>query len=203
MNRAWALPAILMILIPGTVAHGQDAPAVPPTSGTLSVSFYLPGGGGGGIGVWRQMGTRYSLGLEMEGAYNKQKRKVFNQAVSVEGEGRTRSILVGPSLKRYWDPTARVAPFLYLHTGFGFSEVDTKATGDAGNSSQGGHAFFTRIRPGIGADWFPLAGVSIGGYVGFEYGYDFQKSDSPDATAKTWTTNIDTLTSGLRLNLYF
>jgi hypothetical protein len=126
MIRPWAVTAILMILIPGPVAHGQDAPAVPPTPGTLSVSFYLPDGGGGGIGAWRQMGSRFSLGLEMEGSYNKQKRKVFNQAVSVEGEGRTRSILVGPSLKRYWDPTARVAPFLYLHTGFGFSEVDTR-----------------------------------------------------------------------------
>ena len=203
MTRPLALAAILMTLAPPASALAQDVHSVLPSPGTYSISFYLPEGGGGGIGVWRQTGSRFSLGLEMEGAYNKQKRKVFNQVVSVEGEARTRTILLGPSLKRYWEPTALVAPFLYAHTGFGFSETDTKAKGDGGGSSQGGHAFFTRIRSGVGADWFPLSGISLGGHVGFEFGYDFQKSDSPEATAKTWTTNLRTLTSGLRLNLYF
>lgn len=161
-----------------------------PQWGDWSLSFHLPSGGGAGSGFWKQRSEHLALGLMVDG------RVVFSDREdSLEGlSSSDLALSIGPALKRYWWREGPVSPF--LHSGLSGTYRRTEAGATAS------WRFGGRLSLGIGADWFPTEGVSIGGHTGLGASYLWTTRNDEFATDQTLFV-LDLFTSALTLHLYF
>jgi hypothetical protein len=84
-----------------------------------------------------------------------------------------------------------VAPFLYGSAEFGYSKRNVPTT-DGSIKNFG-------LATGLGAEWFPVRSVSIGGFTGLRLGH----SSSSVGPTSTSSFALSTMTSGLAIQLYF
>lgn len=162
-----------------------------PDWGDWSVAFDLPEGGGAGFGFWIMSGENVALGLRADGSYG------LHREETVDGE-LERTVMrasFGPAFKRYWWTGGPVAPFFRLGAEGTYSRVQSEGSPSEWRLGAGASL-------GLGADWFPAEGISIGGHTGVQGQYQWTTDD--DEAADDLTSIIGSLfTSGLTLHLYF
>ena len=161
-----------------------------PQWGDWSLSFHVPTGGGAGFGFWKQRGEHLALGLTVDGTV------AFSDGEdSLEGlSSSDLALSIRPALKRYWWRDGPVSPFLHSGLSGTYRRTDTGATSSW--RFGGGLSF------GIGADWFPAEGISIGGHTGLGATYLWTTSNDDLATDQTRFV-LDLFTSALTFHLYF
>ena len=186
-----ALVAALLVALPaaGQQPSLEDEPWHPQW-GDWSLSFFLPDGGGGGFGLWKQYRPNTALGLTVNGRYA---RSTVDTPTG-DLTGIHLAAAIGPALKRYWWRDGPVAPF--LHSGLQGSYAVTDGGGGRVWTMGGGLTF------GVGADWFPTEGISIGGHAGIQGSYSWATNDAPGSSDQSrWA--LDLFTSALTLQIYF
>lgn len=161
-----------------------------PQWGDWSISFHLPSGGGAGFGFWKQRGRDIALGLTVDGTL------AFSDRENPDGDVSSSELAfsVGPALKRYWWRDGPVSPF--FHTGL--SGIYRRAEVGATSSWRFGGG----LTVGLGADWFPAEGISIGGHTGLGASY-LWTTDNDDVPSDRTLLVIDLFTSALTVHLYF
>lgn len=171
------LVAFLFSLTP---ALAQEKDPLPP-AGSYSIGFDLPEGGGGGFIVRKMVRSGVSAGIHLTG-----------QASWVErtGEASSRNWTVGayPDLRWYRSPVGRVVPFIVLGLGLEFDSND---------------AVKTSARTGLGAEWFPVDGVSIVGSTGISVGYSRSEEKHEGETMVHEVSSLNLFRSALSLNFHF
>lgn len=183
--RSLALGLALTLTVAGTAAAQRPAGLEP---GKRSISFGLPGDEGtANFGVWTMFSENVNLGINLGLGLNR---------ASVEGTttGKTSRISIAPALRYYTGSFGPVTPFLYGEAGLSYAkehepnDASTKGFGLAG---------------GLGAEWFPVGNISIGGYTGLRVGSASTSRSQAGGTIKSSTLSVSTLTSGLSINIYF
>ena len=107
--------------------------------------------------------------------------------------------LVGPVVKKYLRPRGAVAPFLRTSAAVGWTNNTTRQT----NAVRVFDTFIFSARAGIGADWFPLEGISLGGFTGILLNRAKATNTLNDVglTQDTWA--VTTFRSNLVLRIWF
>lgn len=167
------------------------------SEGRWSFAFELPAGGGGAIGIWKLISDRTNLGLNLSFAVDRR-----TTDISSDGGGSSRALThwdfaAAPALKRYLAARGPVAPYLYgdfsfLYSQTTFDPIDAKNWDvDLGAGAA------------VGADWFPLSRVSIGGYTGVMVRWRVSEQRHVDVGGRSYDFSLDTFTSRLFLHVYF
>jgi hypothetical protein len=146
------------------------------------------------IGYWMRMSERADLGLEIGGGINRvnEDDRAFRQT----------SVAVGPGLKWYMATSGPLAPYAYgsIQAGYTRDEREPDSFDTTRYSLDG--------RGGIGLDWIPARGVSVGGHVGIGAGYFSGSREIPSVPGTSDEYDFDgwfarTFASGIRVHLYF
>jgi hypothetical protein len=174
------LVPLVLLLSPPVLEAQSPAPV---SQGTRSLSFGIDGSGSGEAGIWYFISDRSNLGLlgtldwvsEDRGG-NRSDRSQF-------------TLGLGPRIKWYVVGGPRIAPFWY--GGLGFTHTRRSEEGESDRSSRG-----AGIDGGFGVDWFPVDQMSIGGWTGLRFSSD--RAENDDSTSR-----LRTVTTGLRVHLYF
>jgi hypothetical protein len=164
-----------------------QAQASPSVEGRGKHSIAVQAGANTLVGLGVRTGTRTDVILEVGGRVS-------------DGDGvNGHTIVVGPSLKRYWGSLdGSVAPYLLLGLRAEWSEFALGSGTPSTSRRIGGVA-------GLGLDWFPTQRVSVGGHLGVEAlavrseGPTFVPGADPVSTGH----EIGTFSSGVRLRLFF
>jgi hypothetical protein len=181
--KRWAgvsvLAAGLALASPGT--------AQVPQAGARS--FQLSPYGDTQVGGWKMVSDRTNLGLAVG-------LEVGRTGGDVEGS-RT-SVAVAPSLKRYGDPVGPVAPYLFGSLPLGLERRSADRADVNERVLRLGGAL------GVGLDWFPVRGVSLGSHVGVNARREWERTSSGEgASSEVTYTVAGTFSSGLNLHIYF
>jgi len=165
-----------------TAAPALEAQAPGATGeGTKSLSFAIDGSGSSEAGIWYFISDRTNVGL-----------LGTLESTSEERTGPDRSTFtlgIGPRIKWYATPSARVGP--YWFGGLSFRHV-RRSEDDADDRTSRGLG----LDAGFGVDWFPVDQMSIGGWTGLRYTNDRAENDNV-------TSRLGTATTGLRMHIYF
>ncbi len=170
--------------LPGFTPAALYAQAPPGVSeGTRSLSFGIDGDGSTEAGIWIFISERSNLGLL---------GTLDWVSVDREAPRSDRSdfrLGLGPRIKWYIPGSARVAPFWF--GGLEFSHT-RRTEGDEDEQTTRGLG----LDGGFGVDWFPVDQMSVGGWTGLRLTTDRAENDDT-------TTRLRSLTTGLRVHLYF
>lgn len=168
------------VMSPPVTAEAQ-VPA-PVSEGTTSLSFGIDGNGSGEAGIWLFISDRTNLGLLGRLDWVSEER---NPPRSDRTE---LTFGIGPRVKWYLMGSPRVAPFWFG----GFDVTHTRRSEDDEDRTSRGIGF----DGGFGVDWFPVDQMSVGGWTGLRISSD--RAENEDTTSR-----IRTLTTGLRVHIYF
>jgi hypothetical protein len=171
---------LLLSLVSAPAAQGQS-PA-PMSHGTKSISFGIDGSGSAEAGIWTFISDRSNVGLIGTLDWRSEDR-------DPQADRSEFTLGIGPRLKWYLDGSPRVAPFWY--GGLDFRHTRRKEDDEDERSSRG-----LGLDGGFGVDWFPVGQISIGGWTGLRLTSDRAENDNT-------TTRLRTLTTGLRMHIYF
>jgi len=177
----WNLILLLagsLLLAPGL--HAQAPQAI--SSGTKSLSFGIDGSGSSEAGIWLFVSDRTNLGLLGSLDWVSEDRDPQDDRSEVR-------LGVGPRVKWYLSDPGRVAPFWF--GGMEFNHRRVSEEGESDRTSRG-----LGLDGGFGVDWFPVEQISIGGWTGL-------RLTSNRLTNDNTRTRLRTLTTGLRVHLYF
>lgn len=181
----------LAAVAPAAAAQqGESEERWHPEWGDWSLSFHLPDGSGAGFGFWKQRSPNVALGLMLDGTVALSSRRDGFHAFSSSDI----ALSIGPALKRYWWRQGPVSPF--LHTGLAGTYRRTEGAGSSAWRFGGGFTL------GLGADWFPAEGISIGGHTGVSASY-LWTTDDDEVPAIENLLVTDLFTSTLSFHLYF
>jgi hypothetical protein len=171
-----------------TLSVAGVAAAQSPTSleaGARSISFALPGDAAGtNFGLWTMLSDQLNLGINVG-------LRLANSKIDGTTATKTTGISIGPAIRYYTGALGPVAPFLYGGAEFGYSKQNVPTT-DGSIKNFG-------LSTGLGAEWFPVRSISVGGFTGLRLGHG---SNSTGAVSNS-TFIINTVTSGLSIQLYF
>jgi hypothetical protein len=171
-----------LMLSPASVSAQTPAAM---TEGRTSLAIDIPDSNTGRISVWRFVSDRTNIGAVLG----------FHVSSSSNGDARYKSVGVdvGPAMKRYLSPRARVAPFIRADAGFGFNRVTVE-----GSPNDYSQTYYTaRVGTGLGVDWFATDDISIGAHTGIFASWN--QEDEQDRSG--W--NVSTFSSALTLHIYF
>lgn len=192
------IPLLGVLMSPGS-GTAQDWR---PEWGDRSIAFAMPGGGGGGLGIWWHRAGRRSRALELD--------LDTGASLDVGGEVDRYSLQTTASLglafKRYGAAVGSVSPHLYGGTGIR-GHWRNQGANDPSRAAYSlwGAGAYTRL--GLGVDWFPLERISVGGHTGGSLDYWYQ--NPPAGTGLTGdqprrhSLAFGLFTSGLSLHIYF
>ncbi len=179
------------------------------TPGRRALAFALPNGGTVGFGEWHVIAPDRARGVFLNVHAFTTRQPGWS---GTEGSRLTQSqvrVTIGPHVRRYVARSGRVAPFvesaLGIGAAFGSFEEREPAGSPYGGSPQNGHDWSAlgELSTGIGAEWFPLRGLSVSGHVGFEADASLGKHFSEPGSMTIWNANVTTYSSGLMVQLYF
>jgi hypothetical protein len=180
--RNFALGLALTLTVAGTAA-AQSPTAL--EAGARSISFALPGDEGAPtFGFWTMLSDQLNLGINLGISLANNK----HDGTTVT---KTTGFSIGPAVRYYTGALGPVAPFFYGAGDFTYSKRNVPAT-DGANKIFG-------LSTGLGAEWFPVRSVSIGGFTGLR----LSRSSSSVGPISTSTLTFGTMTSGLAIQLYF
>ena len=190
-----AMLAALVLL--GLPAAAQEAPV--PEKGAWNVSFSFPNGGGSSFGLSTMVAPSWSLGLVVDLQSSDSDINPTEGSIAASSEVDDREFLIGPVLKKYFRSRGSVAPFLRSSVALGWTNRETRQT----NAERVFDTFTYSGRLGVGADWFPLEGISLGGFTGVLVTRVDVTSTLNDLgiTQDTWA--VTTFTSDLVLRIWF
>jgi hypothetical protein len=166
---------------PSSGLHAQSPPGV--TEGTRSLSFGIDGSGSGEAGLWIFISERSNLGILGTLDWISEDRE------SPRSDRTHFSLGLGPRIKWYVAGSPRVAPFWF--GGMQFSHTRRTEDDEDDHTTRG-----LGLEGGFGVDWFPVDQMSVGGWTGLRLTTDRAENDDT-------TTRLRTLTTGLRVHVYF
>jgi hypothetical protein len=180
------LPFVVASVSALSASIGQ-AQSTPSVGGRGKHSISVQAGANTLVGLGVRTGTRTDVILEVGGRVS-------------DGEGvNGHTIVVGPSLKRYWGSLdGSVAPYLLLGLRGEWSEFALGSGTPSTDRRIGGVV-------GLGLDWFPTQRVSVGGHLGVEALAVRSEGPTlvPGADPVSTGHEIGTFSSGVRLRLFF
>lgn len=186
----------LMLSCGGDVgASAQDRASAPMTTGKWSLALALPSGGGGSMGLWRMVGDRTNLGVELTPGWNHYRRSYTEGSLAQE----VWNVRLSPIVQRYLSVNRRVAPFMR-----GGIELGLGYTGTAGVAG-GGHSanrYHLGASIALGVECFALADISVNGYTGSHIGFDWD-AESGSSSNRGHTLDLGTFMSSIILRIYF
>lgn len=154
-----------------------------------------------GFGLHHMLSDRVNLGLEVDFAWTKTDGTLTSGNNDAQGEARVWNLLAGPVLKWYGTRTRPISPFLRLHGALGWGKERVHTEGNIEDQSD---FSMLLVSLGIGAEWYPLPQLGIGGHTGFEVvrnKEDLDPQDNVHFDYDTWS--VRTFRSGIRASLYF
>ena len=186
MRRAIAVAVGAMVL--GAAPVDAQVPEAL-SKGTTSLAFTLPQSGSSAAGIWRFLTDRDALGLTVSVQVNRE----HVSAGLIDRTATNWGIGMGPAYKRYFTPKGRVAPFVNAAAVASWNGDDLPDVPDA-------NRWGLNATAGLGADWFPVEEISLGGFVGIRGSYGTM--DGPSGIEhSSWA--LRTLTSAISAHVYF
>ncbi len=174
------LIALALLALAAAAVEAQAPQALSP--GTRSLSFGIDGSGTSEAGIWYFLSQRSSVGLLGSLDWMSEDRGADDDRSHLE-------MTLGPRVKWYLTNPARVAPF--WHGGFSFGHVRSSREGREDRTGR-----TLGVEGGFGVDWFPVEQMSVGGWTGLR----LRDERLPSGDTRT---RLTTLTTGLRVHLYF
>lgn len=143
--------------------------------------------------------TGWSLGLVVDFQTSDTDLNPTEGSVAASNEIDDREFLIGPVVKKYFRNRGPVAPFIRTSFAFGWTNNDVRQT----NALREFDTYTVSVRAGVGADWFPLEGISLGGFTGILFNRTSARNTLNDigATQDTWA--LTTFRSNLVLRIWF
>lgn len=208
--RSWVTAGFLVCALSSAVSLGAQAPdtAVSPLApGVQSLSFQIDYNGGrtGTFGYWRMRSERTNVGWEIGlGGRQAWASNERDDGPDADESNTNLFVQVGPSLRRYVNPGARVVPFVQtgVSVGYGFQRSRAGVEGAPDEQVLRGHRVGLSGSVGLGAEWFPASRVSVSGYTGLSSSVDYNTSDGPFGSQTRWEVNAGTFTTGLAFRIY-
>lgn len=188
-------------------AQVPDTTVSPLAPGVQSLSFQLDlgGGGTGTFGYWRMRSERTNVGWEIAlGGRQGWTSNDRDNGPDAEESNTNLFVQVGPSVRRYVNPGARVVPFVQtgVSVGYGFQRSRADVEGVPDEQVLRSHRAGLSGSVGLGAEWFPTSRVSVSGYTGLSTSVDYTTSDGQFGSQSRWEVNAGTFTTGLAFRIY-
>lgn len=122
-------------------------------------------GAGSAFGITRMVASTWSLGLEIDLQPSDTDLEPTEGAIVASSEVDDLRFLIGPVVKKYLRHRGAVAPFVRTSFAVAWTNNTTRQT----NAVREFSTFTFSARAGIGADWFPVENISLGGYTGLVF----------------------------------
>ena len=203
-----ALVSLALVPIVPMPALGQeDPPPLPLPVGAWSLSFSLPSGGGASLGVWKLVGPRTNIGLDLgiRTASSSDNVRFDDGRPEQEFNSTDVGFAIEPSVRQYFTAYRTLAPYIHGNLLLAYSSVDAETVELQQTTERKTYQY--GIGLGIGVEWAPLERFSIGGHTGIRVSYLDRSSvnSSPAGTSRSngSATAFDTFVSALVLQLYF
>ena len=196
------LPTALLIAVLPLSATAQTPPQLP-TAGDWSLSGTLFDSSPNSVlGIGRMMTDRLALGLEIDLRTSDADETVTSSASSVVTTGRATSTdhTLGPTLKWYGTRDTPVSPYVRAKVAVGWDDNELIVQGD---QQQYQDTFTIQGSLAIGAEWYPLKYLSIGGHAGLQWLRDEIDSSANGIARDRSATSWGTFRSGLEVQFYF
>ena len=190
--------AVLLIL-PSAPLRAQTQPTDRLVPGAWSLSFALPSGGGGSVGLWTMVSRRANLGVNLGFSFNRTTSKYVDSVSGTLRDDEVRwSIRVEPTVMLYQRLRPNVAPFLLGQIGASYGWTGSSSPSE----STRWRTWSVYSRLGLGLEWFPVPAVSVNGWMAISIEAAFAHSRSNYAVNDATTFDAGTLTSVLALRIY-
>jgi len=189
-------PVFLLLLLTALPATSQSPV---PESGTWSLSFAFPEGGGPNFGIANLVSDDWQVGLEVNLQSSDTDVGPVGDNRAAQSEVDDKSFLIGPVIKRYVGARESVAP--YLRASFGASWDSNEVNQTNGTRVTENTSYSSRLA--VGAEWFPLEGISIGGHTGVVLRYNRAENTVNDAGIEQITWSVNTFRSEVNFRIWF
>ncbi len=206
----YALISLALLTVTAPAAFGQgeaEAQPLPLPAGAWSLSFSLPSGGGASLGVWKLIGSRTNLGLDigLRTVSTSDRQRLDDGTPMQEFNSSSVGIAIEPSIRQYIATYRTLAPYIHGNLLFSYSSLDAETVSQQATTERTTYEY--GIGVGIGVEWAPLERFSIGGHTGVRFSYQDRNSvdASPVGTRlqSGSATTFDTFVSSLVVQLYF
>ena len=141
-------------------------------SGRWSLAFGVNSAQTGQLGFWRHFRSHVSFGMNVTFNYSNDDNTFTTVTADSVGTGTTEltswSLGLEPRLKFYLRSRATVSAYVTAGAGFTHSR-GSRNSSNGENTHQNSNAATALI--GIGTDWFPLDGISLGGFTGLRFSF--------------------------------
>lgn len=196
------LSSPLLIAVLALPVTAQTPPSLP-TAGDWSLAGTLfTDSPNSVLGIGRMMTDRLSLGLEIDLRTSDADEKITSNASNVVTRGQATSTdhTIGPTLKWYGTRETPVSPYVRAKVAVGWDDNELVVQGD---QQQYQDTFTIQGSLSIGAEWYPLRYLSIGGHAGLQWLRDDVDSAANGIVRDRSTTSWGTFRSGLEVQFYF
>jgi len=206
-TRYVLIPVALLAATAAPVFGQAESYPLPLPEGAWSLSFSLPSGGGASLGVWKLVGARTNLGLDIgvRSVSTSDNLRFDDGRPSQEFNSSDLGLAIEPSIRQYIATFRTLAPYIHGNLLFSYSSLDAETVSQQATTVRKTYQY--GIGLGIGVEWAPLERFSIGGHTGVRFSYlDRSNVDSSPAGTSVQdghSTTFDTFVSSLVLQLYF
>lgn len=197
-----ALSALLLVFLVTSPCVAQSPPGLP-LAGDWSLSGSLfTATPASVLGVGRMMTDRLALGLEVNLRTSDSDETIVSTTsnVATTGRGTSNSHTFGPTLKWYGTRDTPVSPYLRAKVAVGWADNELVIQGD---QQQYQDTFTIQGSMSIGAEWYPLRHLSVGGHAGLQWLRDDIDSSANGIVRDRSNTSWGTFRSGLEVQFYF
>lgn len=200
----WTVPLVTAVatLLTLCVQRGE-AQAEAPTAGDWSVTFTLfEPDEVTNLGVFRMVTDRANVGLEVDLNWSDGDQEIQQSGLTVRAEGTTWSLAVGPSLRWYGSRMGPVSPYLRTKVSVGWERSHLEVNGERRSEDE---TFTVLGSLAIGAEWYPVERLGIGGHTGVAWTTSDIESRNlaNESSSDSATSNVRTFRSGLVVSFYF
>lgn len=199
--RLLSLSLLLLVLAPAAIrAQPSRADSPVPVAGDWTVAASLFTSDTGSVfSVGRMLTDRLSLGLELD-LRSTDSEETLQASVESRGEATSTDHTIGPTVKWYGTRDTPVSPYLRAKVAFGWDDEELFIQGERQRYED---LFRIQASLSLGAEWYPLRFLGVGGHAGFQWLRDTVDSEANDVARDRTTTTWGTFRSGLELNFYF
>lgn len=195
-------PAVLPLLCVLVIGIGATFPA---TAGAQESavetlvegrrSIQLGGiSGGASLGFWKMRDDRTNVGWILNGSigFRRSAREGSNTVTNTD-----LSLGFGPEIRRYTSIAGRVAPYGFVGGRLGFAWERTDVEVDSNSSWMA----MLDARVGVGAEFFPVPNLSLGGQMGVSGMIGYRPFDDPDGS--TFQARVGTFGASIMAAIYY
>ena len=206
-THTWYALVPLALLVAAPAAAQETPQSLPMPEGAWSLSFSLPSGGGASLGVWKLVGARTNLGLDIgvRSVSTSDNLRFDDGRPQEEISSSDLGFAIEPSIRQYIAVYRTIAPYIHGNLVFGYSKVDAETASQQATTTRKQYEY--GIGAGIGVEWAPLERFSIGGHTGVRFSYidrsSVNRSPAGTSVQDGSVTVFDTFVSSLVVNLYF